>query len=553
MNNLNSKNFFTTSKLYEEITKNVFAKSGIDPYKRRYNYLYITHKIIWDSTIKKGDTAGAKMNIETLSKLFGKSKQETSSILKDLEDWGIIYESEKYTYKQSSSRYALTDAYSKDKFTVMQVDITDVSFIKKLIDVDKVESDRILKQLKINIKNITVNELGLEYLNCKYSNIKKSFSSINLNTIEGGVSKETVFKVSKTAIFGGKEPKFFLGGVEIDQMDLPLISIFLGDYNTSRPDPKSRVYNNLTNLKRELRNYVSFNGKPLMMTDISNCQPLLSVAFVKKEFRIISGFGESGLHDDIKHYQELTESGMFYEYLLEKSGYMGDRGKFKKDFFAQVFFSKVVKYSMPIKDVFIQEFPNVYMLINRLKRENFKNFSIGLQRMEAGIMIDTVAKKMIKQGKCVLTLHDAIVCDNETDLELAEKLISDAMAKHYITPKFKRESAQLILSNMDDIHVEDVSGSERSVIIADEKLIQHSFGEVLIQNYNDFKTATATLTGDDMRTLINRFAVSAVGYNGATINNIIYSFIVKYEDIEGKEDEMKVIVFKEKIIRKLVA
>lgn len=553
MNNLNSKNFFTTSKLYEEITKNVFAKSGIDPYKRRYNYLYITHKIIWDNTIKKGDTVGAKMHIDTLSRLFGKSKHETSLILKDLVEWGIIYESEKYKFKQSSSRYALTDAYSMDKFTVMEVDITDVSFIKKLIDLERIENDKTVKQLRNNIKKITVNESGLKYLNSKYSNINNSFSSINLNTIEGGVTKETVFKVSKTTNLDGKEPKFFLGGVEIDQMDLPLISIFLGDYNTSRPDPKSRVYNNLTNLKRELRNYVSFNGKPLMMTDISNCQPLLSVALVKKEFRIISGFGESGLHDDVKHYQELTESGMFYEYLLEKSGYMGDRGKFKKDFFGQVFFSKVVKYSMPIKDVFIQEFPNVDMLINRLKKENYKNFSIGLQRMEASIIIDVVAKKMIKQGKCVVTLHDAVVCDNDADLELAEDLIRGEMKRHDITPKFKRESAQMVLPNMDDIQVEDISDSEITVIKADEKLIKHSFGEVLVQNYDDFKAATATLTCDDAQTLISRFAVSAMGYNSVTVNNVIYGFIVKYEDFEGEEDEMKVIVFKEKIIRKLVA
>lgn len=430
-NNLTTKNFFTTKRLHEEITTKAFTKSGVDPYIQQYKYLYIISKIIADQSFHKGKYVGCKLNTKNLTVLYGNKHMQTCAIIKDLINWGLIHKTANAVIGSDASRYALTDQYANDGILVLPVDITDAGFVKKLIDYDKIENDKVLKQLALNIHNLFINNSGISYLSNKY----------NIHTIDGVVDQETVFLVSKTGFIDDKSPNFLLGGVEIDMVDLPLIQIYLKDFNTSRPDEKSRVYNNLTNLKREFRQYISFNGKPLLMTDISNCQVLLSVAAVKKQYSISSGIGMLGLYEDVKYYQQLAEDGTFYEYLISRSGYTGDRNKFKKDFFTQVFFSKVVKYGMPIKDAFMNEFPNVYKLINQLKAKDYKDFAISMQRMEASIMIDIVAKMMIKAGKCILTLHDAIVTDNEEDLQFAEQLISDAMVKYGIEPKFKRETA----------------------------------------------------------------------------------------------------------------
>lgn len=503
MNNLTTKNFFTTFKLHEEITTHTFTKTGVNPYIQQYKYLYIIHKIIADKSFHKGDYIGCKMNTKNLTVLFGNKHAQTCAIIKDLESWGLICKTTKAIVGTDAARYALTDNFNANHIAIISVEISDAGFVKKLIDYDKIESNKTVKQLGVNIYNISLTTYCYSYLYNKYK---------FLHTIDGAVDSKVALKVSKTMISDDKKPKFLLGGVEIDIVDLPLIQIHLKDFNTSRPDEKSRVYNNLTNLKREYRQYILFNGKPLLMTDISNSQVLLSVAAVKKQYRITSGIGILGLPDDIKHYQQLAESGKFYEYLIDKVTYTGDRNKFKKDFFKDVFFSKVTKaWTTPIKDAFIQEFPNIYALINQLKAKDYRDFAVSMQKLEASIMIDTVAKKMVKAGKCILTLHDAIVTDNEEDLLLAEELISDAMVKYGISPKFNREAgdkyAALVVN--DETYMEEL---DTLTLIVDNK-------EVHFMNYTLIKPHFSDLQFRRRFLIAPNFDEQYVKYDG-----VVYKF-----------------------------
>ncbi len=521
MNNITTKNFFTTKNLFQEITERVSSNFSKKSFLQRYKYLYIINRLIADKTFHKGKYVGCKLNIKNLTDLFGNKNSQTSTIIKNLTEWEIIYKIKEATVGNESARYAFTEKYSNICIQIMRIDVSEANFIGKLIDYDKIENDRILAQLNTNIYKLSINNEGISYLLNKY----------NLNTIDGVVSCKTLSTAHKKCISKDNSGVFLLGGVEFDMVDLPLIQIYLKDFNTSRPDPKSRVYNNLTNLKREFRKYISFNGKPLIMTDISNCQVLLSAAAVKKQYSITSGIGKAGMYVDVKHYQKLAESGMFYEHLIEKSGYIGDRNKFKKDFFSQVFFSKVVEYSMPIKDAFVKEFPNVYNLINQLKLKDYRDFAIAMQRMEASIMIDTVAKKMVKQGKCILTLHDAIVCDNLDDLKHAENLISEAMKKLDILPNFKRET-----------QIEENENAERQLTIHHEEYNVETDTATLVvcgKTYYFGNNSIITSAFSDpleIRCLMSRLIASKngmVNYRGKTFN------FCRYED---GEEEMILLV-----------
>ncbi|PZF72613.1 hypothetical protein DN068_12160 [Taibaiella soli] len=54
-------------------------------------------------------------------------------------------------------------------------------------------------------------------------------------------------------------------------------------------------------------------------------------------------------------------------------------------------------------------------------------------------MIDTVLKKFMELGICALSLHDSIFVNNESDLNHAEELITQAMSeKHGVKVSFKR-------------------------------------------------------------------------------------------------------------------
>lgn len=440
-----TKNFFTTKRLYDEITSKSMLKEGVKPHIQQYKYLYIISKIIVDKTYHKGNYVGVKLNTKELTKLYGSKHSRTCGIIKDLVEWGFIHKTAKATKNICSARYTLTDQHLNDRILLLPVHISDAGFVKKIVDNGRFANDDILQKLYLNIQKLSVNDNGIKYLNDKYQfNINEYASSRNVDhALNEAINKKDVFKLIRTKKVTDQKQIFLFDGKQIDMVDLPLIQICLSEFNIARPDQQSRVYHNLTNLKRELRQYIELDGRSMMMTDISNSQVLLSVAVVTKEYVIKSGYGYNFLPNDLILYRILAESGKFYQYLMNKLEYFGDRNKFKKDFFKDVFFSKATtEWTTPIKNIFVKEFPTVYAIINQLKKNEHRDFAIGMQRMEASIMIDTVAEKMIKEKRTILTLHDAIVCTNIADIERSEQLISNAMIKYRIEPKFNRESAE---------------------------------------------------------------------------------------------------------------
>ncbi len=61
-----------------------------------------------------------------------------------------------------------------------------------------------------------------------------------------------------------------------------LEAILNGEFYVLRPDEKSRVYTNLTNLKRECRAFLRYDDKPLVELDIRNSQPLIASIIIKE-------------------------------------------------------------------------------------------------------------------------------------------------------------------------------------------------------------------------------------------------------------------------------
>jgi len=59
-----------------------------------------------------------------------------------------------------------------------------------------------------------------------------------------------------------------------DKKNLPLFSV---------DSTAGRLHTNLTNLKSDLRNYLTYDGKTLVAVDIRNSQPYLSLALFRKD------------------------------------------------------------------------------------------------------------------------------------------------------------------------------------------------------------------------------------------------------------------------------
>jgi hypothetical protein len=179
-----------------------------------------------------------------------------------------------------------------------------------------------------------------------------------------------------------------------------------------------RVYNNVTGLKKSLRQYLRANNQSLVGCDVTNSQPLLvgllcshikqgllsnnlcnntySSQFdhyieIDQEFRdhISStspqkqqeeggGGGRNSLYDvvltkssqlvpgDVERYIKLCEEGRFYDELMILDHNHTDRDNFKEQIFTQVFYGENC-YEGRLTKLFAQEFPTVWETIRTIK------------------------------------------------------------------------------------------------------------------------------------------------------------------------------------------
>lgn len=402
--------FFLPTVVYKYISNNITTELGKPSLPTQIKYLYIVHHIVHFRTFKKTqyENKGVPLNAALLTKLFG-TGAEVKQILMHLQEMNFIIKVRNTVYKEKSAVYKLHENLESATVFKFTFDANDSKLISKVIEHNKQSQIPNQKQLNILRNNITLNAKGIDFFECKYG--LKDITSVD---------------------------------IEVSPRDIILNLIRVKSFFAHRKDLKSRIYTNLTSLPRDHRDYISFDGKPMLMTDISNSQILLTVPLLISGWREISGDGgRKGLPKDIIDFQVLAESGMFYEHIAKLSNLdfkdSDERGKFKKKVFEEIWFSKVSKRKTKIKSIFVKHFPTVYRIISHFKGNNHADFAIKLQRFEASIIVNKVWEKMHKMGKKVLTLHDAIICNDEENLTIAENLIRQELSVYNISPKFKRE------------------------------------------------------------------------------------------------------------------
>lgn len=420
---------YSYKDIIDKVNKKILSEVGVNKDNYLLKYLYITHLIIEYKENFKIDINdnfnGVRICTEILSEILGVNN--SSKLLKNLIDWNIICLTEDYIIKDRCKSYDICPEVNVDEFYIMIVKHSDYPMlVNKICIVDNLKTNSIEKKLDYILKNyITLNSEGILYLE---NVLKVHPDKMNPNVITLGNHQLSVYSMDRHAY--------------------SLFKIHKKLFRTTRPVPGSRVYSNLTSLKRELRQYINFDEMPLMMTDISCSQILLSVEVILRQYSIFSGKGRADIPRDVLHFKELAEQGLFYDFISDTPDCYNritvpkERKQIKVDFFKDIFFSKVASWTTPTKDMFLLYFPSVADLINQLKKESHSEFSIKLQKFEASVLVDHVAKKLIKEGRKILTLHDAIIANNEEDLSRAEELIKERLARlpTPLYPHLKREN-----------------------------------------------------------------------------------------------------------------
>ena len=175
-----------------------------------------------------------------------------------------------------------------------------------------------------------------------------------------------------------------------------------------------RVFNNITSLPKQLRQFLRLDGKPLVEIDVANCQPLLLL----------------GLYNDAdkerEEFRRVVENGNFYEtidVLLEKPYGTERRSELKDKIFTQVFFDRVWPTSSKLCQAFQKRFPVLYERMVALKAADHRRLALRLQSDEARIVISKVVTGIASSTRIpILTIHDSVLTKAEHVAEVKERL-----------------------------------------------------------------------------------------------------------------------------------
>jgi hypothetical protein len=217
--------------------------------------------------------------------------------------------------------------------------------------------------------------------------------------------------------------------------------IYLKDWFFICDKTAGRIHNNITNLQKDFRPFLTFKKQKLIEIDLRNSQPLLFNILINRYLLRYTDIKESCVTyipyvaPDSKLYRELTEKGEFYEFMMEKLNIAEDRSKFKVRLFSKVFYGREETESWELT-VFRKLFPSVSEVISHYKKVNYNNLAIELQRVEADIMINSIVPRLAEKKIFLLTIHDSILTTPD-NVELVENVIKSEFKKFNLNPTLK--------------------------------------------------------------------------------------------------------------------
>lgn len=195
-----------------------------------------------------------------------------------------------------------------------------------------------------------------------------------------------------------------------------------GDFYLTKSKKVGRIFHNYENLKKEFRTLLKHrSGNNLFELDISNCQPFILATLLKPN------------HNDVQNYINLATNGNLYNYLATK--YQLDKEDLKIKML--ILLNGKNYYNFLVKEIFINEFPNVYATINEIKKDNYKELSKILFQGEVNLMINNVCSRLLDEKIDFIPIHDSLMV-TEDKLERTKHIIADSsMSLFGMTPTLK--------------------------------------------------------------------------------------------------------------------
>jgi hypothetical protein len=242
---------------------------------------------------------------------------------------------------------------------------------------------------------------------------------------------------------------------------LPMVALINRDFRFT-VCKQGRVHTNLTNLDKEYRKNLQWNGRPLWLIDIVNSQPLI-LALTLRQMAHANNHNHNarpdqpsptkpnphqpqGAHankepspyvpslsnnrlsdsDDAQRFLDWCLDGQIYERLGKVAGLSRDDAK--KRFFAVAYGGQMDMFTK-VGDAFLELFPACFWTIREMKpfqnrfeagQRKAKDPRLGnlarlMQKLESDIVIGRVCERLRQElpKACLLTIHDCLVTTDE--------------------------------------------------------------------------------------------------------------------------------------------
>jgi hypothetical protein len=207
----------------------------------------------------------------------------------------------------------------------------------------------------------------------------------------------------------------------------------------------NRLYCSVTSYPGEFRKYLRCDDLDLWYIDIRNSQPFLFLYFILNELQ-----GE--ITEDVQKYMDLVRTGKLYEHLMKELNRTDlldkdnltleeeweldcKRSMFKIDFFSRIFFGKGDVNSKERQE-FDKCFPTVSRIISKMKKDNYKDLSIKLQRFESSLILDRVFYRLVTEypNSYALPVHDAVICESRIKDIVCKLMLDEITNEIGVTP-----------------------------------------------------------------------------------------------------------------------
>lgn len=417
------------SHLYWEIPSSIDLEAFLEKYPPNFKYKTDHFYHIIEYLAKGMDQEDLDNNegfINTSSKVLQKSIHNYKKYLDHLLQHKLIRTDKKYIVGEKCFGY-LIQGYTSHKATVKEIPVK--SFVSK----------------KNRAKEFNKKKIELKLTEKKYSYLTKWFNPKLIIDVEEATKKvEELFPEQTGGIKGKKKKKPSIWNKRFKAI-YSIHKFSKQEFYYSVDDNVGRFHSNLTNIKKEIRNYITYDGKKLVNIDIKNSQPLISTIlfdynFYQKNTEHINIYNiptilpllsnlshsysstiimlEKTLQKTDNHkvteYIDMVNTGDFYEKISEK---LYPKSPFvkkqMKEMIFTVLFSRNSFIRLPeakSKIDFRDNFPEIYEIFRQLKVKNHRALAHILQRIESELIIQKVCKRISieKPDLPIFTIHDSI-------------------------------------------------------------------------------------------------------------------------------------------------